>query len=177
MTSYDFTLRVNRAGYLTDDEIDAIYEATNGEAHVEDGPGGVTVSFDREAPSLVAAIASAVRDLASIGLHAVGVLQDDGVTLRDIAERTGRSYEAVRLWTTGKRGRGGFPAPDFTTSGGERLWSWTTVAAWLRDHLGLDVAAVPHELITADRVLAARDALRAEPEGTRAELGRLLVDA
>lgn len=176
MTSYDFTLRLDRTGYLNDAEIDAAYEATGGDADVTDGPNGVSVSFNREAASLAAALSSAVGDLARIGLRAVGVVQDDEVTLRDIAARTGRSYEAVRMWAAGKRA-GEFPAPHFTTSGGERLWSWTRVAAWLRDRLSIEVSATPHELVAADRILAAADALRTEPADTRSELEKLFTAA
>lgn len=176
MTSYDFTLRLDQAGYLPDTTIDAIYEVTGGDADVEDGPNDVFVSFNRDTGSLTAAIAAAVRELASIGVHAVGVVQDDEVTVRDIAARTSRSYEAVRMWAAGKRADS-FPQPRFTTSGGERVWSWTAVAAWLRDRLGIDAAETPHELVAADRVLAAADALRTEPAEARSELGKLLIDA
>ncbi len=178
MTVYDFTLRLDVLGYLTEDQTEAIYESTGGDVGIEDGPRGVFISFDREAPSLPAAIASAVRDVERVpGMRVIGVGQDDDVTLADIAQRTGRSYESVRLYAAGKRGPGGFPAPDWTSPGGERFYSWTEVASWLRDRLSVDVVVPPFELRLADEVLRTRRDLGAADEQTRAEFGRLLVDA
>lgn len=65
--------------------------------------------------------------------------------------------------------------PEWTSPGGERFWRWSEVAPWLRHALGFDVEVPPHELTTADRVLAALQALRDEPdETTRRELEGLL---
>jgi hypothetical protein len=177
MTHYEFALRLDRVGYLADTEVDALYAATDGDADIEHGPTEVLVSFDRDAPSLAGAIASAVRDVESVaGLHAVGVAQDDGVTLAEIARRTGRTRESIRLYATNKRGPGGFPNPDWIAASGERFWSWGEVAGWLRDRLGLAVETRPHELVTADRLLAARNSLRNEPDAsTRAELAGLFA--
>ena len=61
------------------------------------------------------------------------------------------------------------------TTGGEKVWDWLDVAVWLHDRLGLEVDIPPHELATADRLLAARAALDAEPdEQARATLAGLL---
>lgn len=178
MTVYDFTLRLDRVGYLTEEQMEAICEAAGGDIGIEDGPRGVFISFDREAPSLPAAITSAVRDVEKVpGVRVMGVRQEDGVTLADIAQRAGRSYESVRLYAAGKRGPGGFPAPDWTSPGGERFYSWTEVASWLRDKLGLPLEAPPFEFRLADEVLRARKDLDAADPQTRAEFGRLLVDA
>ena len=181
MMSYDFTLRLNRE--VTDAEIEALYEAGCDDAGVETGPLGTLIQFEREAPTLAQAITSAVRDIDEVpGLRAVGVACDNMVTLLDIANRSGRTREAVRLWASGDRGPGGFPAPQMITTGGERVWDWEQVDVWLREHRG-EIADGPdmarlHILATADRVLAARDALWSEPdEEVRAEFERLLQDA
>ena len=90
--------------------------------------------------------------------------------------RLGRTRESIRLYSAGKRGPGGFPAPDLVASSGDRFWSWTDVAAWLHDSLGEAVTVPPRELRTADRLLQARAALADETnERDRAELSRLLV--
>ncbi len=178
MGTFDFTLRLNRDGYLSDEDIDALYEAGCDDGSIEDGPGGVTIAFHREAETLAAAVASAVRDVESVpGLEVTGVAQDDLVTLADVASRTGRSYESVRLLAAGRRGPGGFPAPVHTTSG-DRPWhfySWFAVATWLRDVLGQPVEVPPHELTTADRLLSARTALRHESDRDRAALAKLIA--
>jgi len=63
------------------------------------------------------------------------------------------------MLVNGQRGPGGFPRPALVTTGGENVWNWPEAAAWLRDRLGLAVEISPHELMTADRLLAARATL------------------
>jgi hypothetical protein len=183
---HEFILRLNRA--VSAEEVDALYEAGCSDAAFEVGPLGALADFSREAPSLVEAIASAVRDIEKVpGLRAVGVQCDNMVTLLDIAERAYVSREAVRLWATGKRGPGGFPNPVFVTTGGEQVWDWEQVAPWLEQHQprlaahdrGRDDALAQRRIVrTADRVLAARDALMSEPDqAVREEFERLLEDA
>ena len=84
---------------------------------------------------------------------------------------------------TGQRGPGNFPKPTLITTGGEKVWDWQQVASWLseqreQDQVNAAVHAARHVLATADRVLAARDALQGEPDDfARKELRRLLQDA
>jgi hypothetical protein len=181
VTSYEFALRLNRE--VTDAEIEALYEAGCDDAGIETGPLGTLIQFDREAPSLAQAISTAARDIDKVpGLRAVGVACDNMVTMLDIAQRTCRSREAVRLWASGERGPGGFPSPEMITTGGEKVWDWEQVARWLGRHReeidSMPGLAALHVLATADRVLAARAALRSEPDSeVREEFGRLLQDA
>lgn len=177
METYDFTFTLNRAP--TDDEVETLFGEGCDDGSPEYNPIHNTgsITFDREASSLALAIASAVADVEKVpGLRVVGVSREDGVTLTDIARRVGRTRESIRLYAAGKRGPGGFPAPDWTTASGERFWSWAEVAVWFRDVLGEDVTVPPHELLTADRLLQARAALADEPdERDRAELSKLLA--
>jgi hypothetical protein len=182
MTTYDFVLKLNRE--INDDEIEALYEAGCDDAGIETGPVGTLADFSREAPSLAEAIASAVHDVEKVpGLRATGVQCDNMVTAADIGSRTGVSREAARLWTTGQRGPGGFPRPALITTGGEKIWDWQQVEHWLAEHkeqvhANLAESSAFHVLITADRVLAARDALRSEPDDSaKHQLERLLQDA
>ena len=101
--------------------------------------GYAEVAFDREAPTLIDAIVSGVRDLDQFGLAATRVRDDDDlVTLADIADRVGRSREAVRLWSVGRTGPGGFPlSVDSNIS--TAYYRWSQVAPWLRERMGLDV--------------------------------------
>lgn len=59
--------------------------------------------------------------------------EEDLVSIRDIAERSGTEREAVRLWAAGKR-RDDFPDPAVWLSYGRRLWDWSEVNEWLRRH-------------------------------------------
>jgi hypothetical protein len=159
LSVYEFTLRLGSE--LTDDEADALC-AVISDAGVSTGPGVTHIEFAREAPGWAEALGSAVRDIETVpGLMVTGAGQDDLVSALDIAHRTRRSREAVRLWASGQRGPGGFPAPEWVSPGGERFWSWARVARWVRDNLNLAVDLVPEEIRQADQILKARQALAA----------------
>jgi hypothetical protein len=167
MSTYEFTLRLDRE--VTEDEADTLYGVFN-DGSVMTGPGETVIEFTREAPGLVEAIVSAVRDIESVrDLRVTGAGQEDMVSMLDIAHRTKRSREAVRLWAAGKRGPGGFPAPAWKSPGGERFWRWPDVAHWVSENLNLAVELVPDEIHWADEVLKARQAV--------AEAQRILEDA
>jgi len=91
------------------------------------------------------------------------IASDDPVSLRDIADRIGRTYESVRLLAAGKRGPGGFPAP---LAGGQwALYSWTEVSAWLARTKGTDgLNAYDRELAAADHLLRARRILAGDDQ-------------
>lgn len=54
-------------------------------------------------------------------------LDQDLVSISDIAERAGRSRESVRLLVEGRRGPGQFPAPVGVVGDGIRVWPWALV--------------------------------------------------
>lgn len=66
-------------------------------------------------------------------------LDQDLVSIPDIAERTDRSRESVRLLVDGKRGPGQFPAPVGTVGDAIRVWPWAVVLDWFRDALNEDL--------------------------------------
>lgn len=79
------------------------------ERWVRHGHGRIV--FQREGrPDLLRAVLGALRDVETVGLEPVRLVHGDWVTLADIAERIGRSREAVRLWTLGRIGPGRLPA-------------------------------------------------------------------
>lgn len=179
MNTYEFTLRVDRE--VTEDEAEALYGAFD-DGSVTTGPGSAEIEFAREAPGWAEAIGSAVRDVESVsGLIVTGAGQEDLVSIPDIAHRAQRSREAVRLWAAGKRGPGGFPAADWQSPGGERFWSWTKVARWIRENLNLAVEGAPEEIRWADEILRARQAVADahrildQDEGMRRQFGPLLA--
>lgn len=151
--TYSFTLQLNRV--VRDDELDAIFEAGLDDAAVE----GDLMHVDREAPNLLEAVWSAARQIVAAGerLHAERVVWDKLVTLREIAQRTGRTYESVRLLAEGLRGPGGFPEPEVDTQTG-RVWAWSAIAEWFGEH-GLtnlpagSAPALAHDLRVADLVI------------------------
>jgi hypothetical protein len=154
VTPQQFTIVVDQVP--TDEQVDAIF------GRFDDlGIGGSPrkgigyVAVHRSAPSLAEAIASAVRDVESVGLRPVRIDDDNSVTLGEIADRIGRSREAVRLWSTGQQGPGGFPPP--TNPGrSTSFYSWAEVAPWLRERMGLDVPDVEPVLAAANLALQLR---------------------
>lgn len=173
MASYEFTLQVDRE--ITEADAEALYGGC-ADAAIETGSGGTLIEFTRDAATWADAIGSAIRDveMAVPGLRVTGAGQDDLVTMRDIARRAGRTREAVRLWAAGKRGPGVFPAPEWESPGGERFWSWSQVARWIRDRLNLAVDVTPDEIRWADAILKARRILAEADADTRRQLGSLL---
>jgi hypothetical protein len=179
MITYEFTLRLDRE--VTAEEADALYGVFH-DGSIVTGDGKTEIEFTREAPGLAEAIVSAIRDVESIGdLRVTGAGQEDVVSMLDIAHRTKRSREAVRLWAAGKRGPGGFPEAAWESPAGERFWRWPEVARWVREHFNLAVDIEPDEIRWADEILKARQALsdaqralEAAPDATRDQLGPLL---
>ena len=112
MSNHHFTLIVEGRDMQDAQVIDALFESG-----CDDGTAGCSdavqyVVFDREAESLVQAVLSAVEDVERVGGLKVLRVADAGlVSMADIALRTERTRESVRLLISGARGPGGFPAP------------------------------------------------------------------
>lgn len=139
----------------TDDEIELLYDEGCDDAGPETRNGVGLLHFDREAPELADALISAIQDTERAGLTVTAVQCEDLVSLNDVAARTGRTYESVRMWATGQRGPGGFP-PAYQ-GGGVSLYSWAQVLDWLNTNM----RKVPEvtELPTYDRQIAVADQL------------------
>ena len=162
MMSYPFRVRVRDA--LGDEQGDRLYDAFDEEVAVEEGPRGHWVVFDRQSPSFVEAVVGALDQLIRLGFEPLGV-EDELVSMADIAERTGRSRQSVSMLVSGQRGPGGFPPP---AAGNVRspLWHWDEVAAWFQATGG---ALAPSDYRTAaiaaiNGVLANRQLARDHPD-------------
>ena len=132
MIEHTFTLILNAA---PDEHLDALFEAGCDDALFGEVDGTHYVEFTREAPTLSAALASAIADVRSVAdLRVLRVEPDDMVTLSEIAERLGRTRESVRLLAAGDRGTGDFPTPISHARERNRLWRWTAVLAWASAH-------------------------------------------
>ncbi|HUG88332.1 MAG TPA: hypothetical protein VMP42_06160 [Actinomycetota bacterium] len=130
MHEFEFTLVVD--GPVEDEQvIDKLYEARCSDATIGSVDGAGYLDFHREAPSFSEAVLSAIENVESVpGLRVVRVEPDDLVTMAEIADRLGRTRESVRLLITGRRGKGGFPAPISHLRSRSRLWRWSEVAQW-----------------------------------------------
>lgn len=154
MITHVFTVVLDRQP--TDDELDSLFAAGCDDAAFGTEHGLATAEFDREAETMADAIASAVHDLDDVGLVSLRVLDQDLLTLADIAHRIGQSRESVRRYATGERGTGGFPPPVNPAREGTVFYRWSEVAPWVRHHLDVDVPDVDPALVVANLVLQAR---------------------
>jgi len=140
----------------TETELDKFVDRDVDDATFGVERGVSVVEFDREAPSAADAVASAIRDLENAGMEPVRVIDDDLVTLADVADRVGQSRESVRRYATGDRGPGGFPPPVNPARDGTVFYRWSEVAPWMREKLGVDVPDVDPALVVANLILQAR---------------------
>lgn len=163
------TVRLNTE--ITDQDADRVYEAAHEEVSLQEGPKGNYVAFDRDAPSFLDAVLDAISTLIQLGLEPLAV-EDELVSVADIAQRSGRTRQSVSMLVSGQRGPGGFPRP-IAGNARTHLWNWADVASWLQtlphgepagDDRAQTIAAVNGAL--ANRLLARekpsdRDRIRA----------------
>ncbi len=131
MAVYHFTLIVEGPDLQTDTAINALFDAGCDDALVGRADGIQYVDFDRDGPNPETAILSAIADVER--LPEVEVIRIAGcglVSMADIATRTRRSRESIRLLVTNERGPGGFPAPVTDPRARYRLWRWSEVRRW-----------------------------------------------
>lgn len=166
MDAYVFRIRVGDA--LDDQVADRLYEAFDEEIGLEDGPRGHFVGFERPAGSFLDAVLDAVGRLTELGLEPLAV-EDELVSMSDIAERTRRSRQSVSMLANGRRGPGDFPLP---VAGNVRspLWHWADVATWFDIYEGM--VAVPEDrmrtIAAINGALARRVLAREQPNVLRA---------
>lgn len=167
MPEHTFTLIIDKDPTADEALSDALFAAGCDDAMfgVRDGVG--FGEFDREADSFVDALASAIADVRRAGAQVLHVEPDDLVTLAEIAQRTGRSRESVRLLVTGKRGDGTFPSAVARHTDRNRLWRWSDVAAYFSE------PSLPDAQIVA-AVNARFELARLDPEA-RAQVERIPI--
>ena len=153
MTTWHFTLIVDGPDVQSGTTVDALYETGCDDALIGRADCVQYIEFDREAAGLVEAVLSAVADVERVaGVKVVRIADAGLVSMTDIAARTGRTREGVRLLVTGARGPGGFPAPVTDPRSRYRLWRWSDVERWLAAGLGEEPSS------SDDHVLAAINA-------------------
>lgn len=146
--NHAFTVILDRA--VTDELADALFEAGLDDAGIGNYDGEPAAEFDREADTLLEAIVSAIRDIWKVdGITPVRVVGDELVSQADIAERTGKSRQAVNHWIRRDWVNSNFPAPTFGGDTRSPLWRWADVAEWLVEKQQLD-----HYDTERDRIIA-----------------------
>ena len=137
MSTFQFTLIVDGPDLQAQPLIDQLFEAGCDDATIGSSDGVQYVDFDREAEALDDALLSAVDDLEKLeGVEVIRIADAGLASLADIAARVGRTRESVRLLVSGTRGPGNFPKPVTDPRSRYRLWRWSEVASWFKEHRG-----------------------------------------
>lgn len=161
MTEWTFRLTL-RGIELTDEQLDALYEAGCDDGSFSVEPGGTVVGlFDREAPTEQDAVISAIVDLeqAGIGARVLRVeADDDWLTASEIAARVGRSRQSIALLARGERGPGDFPTAVARRRSSNPLWSWSEVEAWFARY-DPDALSAPKPRLSPDFLAEVNDRL------------------
>ena len=154
MNHYEFTIHLDREP--SDDELDLLYEAGFADSSPEQGNGQGCIHVDRDALSLEGALMSAVEQARTAGFEVIAIDDEDLVGASTIATRLGKSRQYIHQLAAGKEGPGGFPIVE--NGDGWALYSWTQVARWARERLGMNIPEDERTriLATADHALRAR---------------------
>jgi hypothetical protein len=171
MNTYWFDVEV--AGPVTEDHFETLGDVLTAGAGIDATPqaderGGI-IMFSREAEDAIQAVISAVRDVEAAGIRVTGV-EEDRVTVSEIAERARVTGASVRYWIAGERGPGGFPSPIVKRDRAS-TFSWAEVAAWLAwaklgevDHVAAETAWACNVI---DAAITVRNGLREMPKHNR----------
>lgn len=130
MPDFEFAWVVDGFDMSDDVSLDRLYE-TFSDVAAGTSAGRTTVEFVVEAASQSEALFSTLKKFESV-FPQVRVLRLDRdlVSIPDVASRTRRTPESVRLLANGQRGPGTFPAHVGMIGGGTRVWEWAPVASW-----------------------------------------------
>ncbi len=137
MTTYNFRLQFANVDLEDFDVLEALAEIP-GVMWSED-PMGVFATATIAAESGVRAVREVVISVCSAVPKAQPLrLDQDLVSITDIADRIGVNRETVRVWASGTAKRKGrFPKPRGCVSGNIKVWGWTDIAEWLDANLAL----------------------------------------
>ncbi|HVA41928.1 MAG TPA: hypothetical protein VNF50_00430 [Acidimicrobiales bacterium] len=163
MAEHRFTLTIG--GALTDERLDALYEAGCDDATFSTKGALTFGDFDREAPHLIDAVLSAVAAVESVdGLEVLHVDPDELVYAAEIAERASRTRGSIGHLISGVRGPGDFPPPAHHATRNP-LWRWSEVEAWLARYEGREADTERSVALGAiNGALQARHAFRSSSE-------------
>jgi hypothetical protein len=131
--------------------------------------GQVIATFYTSAADPVAAAAAAALSIKrALPQARVERVDEQFVSLADIAARAGLTHEAVRLWAAGKRRAASepFPAPRAEVGQGRtatKIWTWPEVLTWLKTHYCLDLEP-DTAYLTPEQVTRLNAALQGRPE-------------
>lgn len=130
MNTHTFILILDNP--VDEEAADRLFEAGLDDAAVTAFDGYPALDVDREASTLFDAIASAISQAESVaGVRVARVDGEELVSQADIAERTGRTRQAVNHWIRRDALSSGFPKAAYGSSTRSPLWRWADIQAWL----------------------------------------------
>lgn len=174
MPTYHFTLIVDGADMQNETVVNSLFESGCDDGLVGSADGVQFVDFDREEANLNEAVLSAVADVERVdGVRVLRLAGAGLVSIADIAARTGRTRESVRLLVSGARGPGAFPPPVTDPRARYRLWRWSDVERWFGDSDGLADAREERVLSAINACLELRRHRRWLNQGERSRLQAL----
>ena len=146
MATFEFSLILEGADALSEEAADSLFRAGCDDATFGEVDGCQYADFTRKARTFADAVGTAKRAIESAvpGLRVARVEPEDLVAAADIAERTGRTRESIRLLVAGQRGPGGFPQPVSHLKSRGRIWRWADVARWFGDEMGEEHPSSAH---------------------------------
>lgn len=130
MKIHEFTIIASGLDPEAEDFEDRFFDAGCDDATLSFQKGVIIVEFHREAVSFSKAVSSAYEAILRAGANVERVEPDYLVSLSEIAERCGKTKQAISLYTKGERGED-FPAPVARVTSKHPLWDWEEVAGWL----------------------------------------------
>lgn len=147
MKTHEFTIIASGVDPEAEDFEDRFFEAGCDDATLSFQKGAIIVEFHRDAVSFSKAVASAYEAVLRAGAKVERVEPDHLVSLTEIADRCGKTKQAISLYTKGERDEG-FPAPVARVTSKHPLWDWEEVAEWL-----VDRDALPREELVRARIV------------------------
>jgi len=135
MSAYRLNIVFSGVDFDDDDMFDALAELSNVTWRSQGRYAFATAVID--APSALKAADLVTQQVAKLVPSARPIrLDDDLVSISDVAGRVGVTREAVRNWANGIR-HANFPLPRGVVGDGIKVWAWADVSVWLRDNLAL----------------------------------------
>lgn len=131
MPTYQVTLSYENIDVEDLDQLELI-AAEAPDAHVNAVDGHIRVFAIMTAPCATDAVETLVDAIHRANQAATPLrAEHEFLAIPDIAAKVGLNREAVRLWTTGKRGPGSFPAPVDVVGDRMKIWAASDVHDWL----------------------------------------------
>lgn len=156
MLKYQITVTYENIDVEDLDQLEAIANEAP-DAHINAVDGRVRVFAIVAAHCATDAVETLVDAIHRADENAMPIRSElELLAIPDIAEKVGLNREAVRLWTIGKRGPGGFPAPIDVVGDRMKVWAASDVHDWLTE-AGIPISAGrslrPDEVTDATRAI------------------------